>query len=189
MLFFRLFIISPLLLVLVGCVSFAKQDWQELVSADSTDLCSRNLPAGYPSYDALPLFFITSRLPDCRNDLPQFTVQRGDMIRYGRYQAAGTTSNPKPPTIAFRDENNWRNDVNSALGPSGRVIVYIHGYNSPFDETAARTDAVRRVTNFDGPVISYTWPNFETFSRYTVDEANNLWDQPYFYGELLAFAQ
>lgn len=189
MLFFRFFVLSPLIFIVAGCVSFAEQDWQEFVSADSADLCSRNLPAGYPSYDALPLFFITSRLPDCRNELPQFTVQRGDMIRYGRYQSAGTTSNPKPPTIAFRDENNWRKDVNSALGPSGRVIVYIHGYNSPFDETAARTDAVRRVTNFDGPVISYTWPNFETFSRYTVDEANNLWDQPYFYGELLALAR
>ena len=189
MLFFRFFALSPLLLILAGCVSFAKQDWREFVAVDSADLCSGNLPAGYPAYDALPLFFITSRLPDCRNDVPQFTVQRGDRIRYGRYQSAGTTSKPKPPTIAFGDENAWRADVNNALGPSGKVIIYIHGYNSPFRETAARTDAIRRVTNFDGPVISYTWPNFETFSRYTVDEANNLWDQPYFYGELLALAR
>jgi esterase/lipase superfamily enzyme len=179
----------PLILLLSGCVSFSQQNWRDFVQAGDRDLCVRDQSIDDASYQQLPIFLITSRLPDCRGASPILTKQRTDQIRYGRYKASGTRKKPGKTEMQFRQRAYWQADLEKAVGPSRRVMVFIHGYNNYFDEIAVRTQAMRQVTGFEGPIITYSWPSFQAFFRYTVDEANNLWDQPYFYGELLSLAR
>ena len=60
---------------------------------------------------ALPLFFVTSRLPDCRTEAITLTNHRGDIVRYGRFAAPreseiGGRKKFRTP-MAFQNEGDW----------------------------------------------------------------------------------
>src|SRR3546814_21045657 len=54
------------------------------ISDWSSDVCSSDLAV---DGEALPYFFATSRLPDCRTPEIELLHHRGDRIRYGRFNA------------------------------------------------------------------------------------------------------
>ena len=171
-LFRSISVLLVLLLTLSGCVSFSDESWQSFVAGCKAERW--NLSNPIPENRQ---FFVTSRLPDCRNGNPGLTIQRADEIRFGRITAARESGT----NFMFQSGNNWWSDLEASLSSNdGKLILYIHGYNNSFDEVAVRADQIASRTKFAGPIISYHWPSHESFVRYTVDETNRQWDDLYF---------
>ena len=60
------------------------------------------------------------------------------------------------------------------------ALVFIHGYNTPFDEALRRTAQLSFDLRFTGATILYSWPSEGETFKYTVDEANIEWTAPHF---------
>lgn len=173
-------------LILSACVSFSEDRWQDYAGGD---LCAIQSTMRSEQQDMLPVFFITTRLPDCRADSYSLTIQRGDRIRHGRLRAKGTSAKPKAPDFNFQSRSSWADDIAAAAqSADGKVIFYIHGYNNTFADAAIQAQQIRYHSGFAGPLISYNWPSHAKFLRYAVDEANADWDRPYLVAELLSLA-
>ena len=126
---------------------------------------------------ALPLFFVTSRLPDCRTEAITLTNHRGDMVRYGRFAAPreseiGGRKKFRTP-MAFQNEGDWWQALQAETDRrQGRVLLYVHGYRETFETTSKDAAQIARMTGFDGPVIEYSWPSQGQVLKYAVDETN-----------------
>jgi esterase/lipase superfamily enzyme len=133
---------------------------------------------GAPVDDAaLPLFFVTSRLPDCRTGDIDMLIYRGDRVRHGRFAAphdmeiGGKTRFRTP--LAFQAEDDWWRALQTETDRrEGRVLLYVHGYRETFDSTSKDTAQIARMTGFNGPVIGYSWPSQGDTFGYAVDETN-----------------
>ncbi len=64
--------------------------------------------------------------------------------------------------------------------PSDQALVFIHGFNTPFERANRITAKMAYDLNFTGPVILFSWPSLATTTRYPADEANLEWSQPDF---------
>lgn len=133
---------------------------------------------GAPVDDAaLPLFFATSRLPDCRTGDIRLLRHRGDRMRYGRFAAPhavkiGRDKILRTP-LAFQDANDWWRALQAETDRRhGRVLLYVHGYRETFQTTSKDAVQIQRMTGFDGPVIEYSWPSQGEILGYAVDETN-----------------
>lgn len=126
---------------------------------------------------ALPLFFVTSRLPDCRTEAITLTNHRGDIVRYGRFAAPreseiGGKKKFRTP-MAFQNEGDWWQALQAETDRrQGRVLLYVHGYRETFETTSKDAAQIARMTGFDGPVIEYSWPSQGQVLKYAVDETN-----------------
>ena len=67
----------------------------------------------------------------------------------------------------FREQ--FRSHVSDS--PSNDVFVFIHGYNSSFEDAARRTAQLAYDLDFDGTPAMYSWPSQASTTSYTVDEA------------------
>lgn len=126
---------------------------------------------------ALPLFFVTSRLPDCRTDHITLINHRGDRVRYGRFakpvdMEIGGKKHFRTP-MAFQDEGDWWQALQAETDrKQGRVLLYVHGYRETFETTSKDAAQIARMTGFDGPVIEYSWPSQGQVLKYATDETN-----------------
>ena len=68
------------------------------------------------------------------------------------------------------------NRVNKS--PRKDVFVFIHGYNTSFEESAQRTAQLAYDMKFPGAPIFYSWPA-ETLLRYAIAEKNVEWSLPH----------
>ncbi|MGN6690862.1 MAG: alpha/beta hydrolase [Sphingopyxis sp.] len=143
--------------------------------------------AGAPVDEAaLPLFFVTSRLPDCRADAITLLNHRGDTVRYGRFAApremniGGKKKKLRTP-MAFQNEGDWWQALQAETDRrQGRVLLYVHGYRETFETTSKDAAQIARMTGFDGPVIEYSWPSQGQVLKYAVDETNMYHDVRHF---------
>lgn len=153
-------------------------DWRSFVGHDNVDLCaqkSTNIAA-----DDLPYYVISSRLPYCGGDKIALTLQRTDKVRYGRFNMIAEGRDfPKLDVLTassqlrFEDENLWLRSVAAqAEANDGTAILYTHGYNESYFETAARIAKIQKVTQFKGPIIQFTWPSHRKILRYATDATN-----------------
>lgn len=55
--------------------------------------------------------------------------------------------------------------------PSPDVFVFVHGFNSSFEDAARRTAQLAYDLDFDGTPVLYSWPSQGSTTAYTVDEA------------------
>ena len=143
-----------------------------------------------------PIYIVATGLPDCRGASPVLTVGRGTPmpfgaptpyggpIRYGVATApvAGAKGKAKKAwALGLAEEQAWRQrlaaDVAAARGK--RVLLYVHGFNSAPDEALKRADEVSAAAGFDGPVVAFLWPSQRAVTKYTWDEENERWTQPY----------
>ncbi|WP_138481703.1 alpha/beta hydrolase [Dyadobacter bucti] len=62
-------------------------------------------------------------------------------------------------------------------GISKSALVYIHGYNTSFDDAAKRTAQMVYDLNFGGIGMFYSWPSQEKTVAYPVDSANIPWTE------------
>ena len=179
-------------LTLSGCIT--PVDYGKVRHADyvADPRCTAQ-PGAPVDEAALPLFFATSRLPDCRTGDIRLLVYRGDRVRYGRFAAprdmdvGGKTKRRTP--MAFQAEADWWQGLQAETDRrQGRVLVYVHGYRETFDSTAKDAAQIGRMTGFDGPVIAYSWPSQGDTWGYAIDETNMYHDVRNFLGFLRTLA-
>ncbi|WP_439568474.1 alpha/beta hydrolase [Sphingopyxis sp.] len=172
----RHLMVATAALTLSGCI--AAVDYGKVRHADyvADPRCTAQ-PGAVIDGDALPLFFATSRLPDCRSSDISLLRHRGDKIRYGRFavpretEVGGKTRLRTP--IAFQDSADWWTALQAETDRrQGRVLLYVHGYRETFESTSKDAAQIARMTGFDGPVIEYSWPSQGEVLSYAVDETN-----------------
>ncbi|MEY3624537.1 MAG: hypothetical protein RLZZ407_2096 [Pseudomonadota bacterium] len=140
-------------------------------------------------------FIVTSRLPDCRGDNIKLTNHRADRVRFGRFSppemikpAKGDKQLVVP--VAFQPEDAWWDGLRDAANlRNGRVLLYVHGYREKLQTTARDAVQIGTMSNFDGPIIHYSWPSQGNLLSYAVDETNMYWDQRNFRNFLTKLAR
>lgn len=143
---------------------------------------------------ALPYYVVTSRLPDCTGSAIVLTGWRSDKVRYGRFAEPETDSSSKEqrkavPLAVSAESDWWAQVARDAQAHNGRVLVYVHGYNESFRSSSASAGQIARMTNFEGPVVHYSWPSTGSVTRYAVDETNMYWDERNFRNFLSTLAK
>lgn len=164
-------------LAMGGCV-VTPVDYGKIQHSAYVEPARCTAAAGAPvDSNALPLFFITSRLPDCLTEDIRLTNHRGDKVRYGRFNAPreivleGKKSLRTP--MAFQDEGDWWQALQAETDRrQGRVLLYVHGYRETFETTSKDAAQIARMTGFDGPVIEYSWASQGDVLKYVADETN-----------------
>ena len=140
-------------------------------------------------------FIVTSRLPDCRGDNIKLTNHRADRVRFGRFSPPETIKPAKGDKqlvvpVAFQPEDAWWDGLRDAANlRNGRVLLYVHGYRETLQTTARDTVQIGAMSNFDGPIIHYSWPSQGNLLSYAVDETNMYWDQRNFRNFLTKLAR
>ena len=140
-------------------------------------------------------FIVTSRLPDCRGDTIKLTNHRADRVRFGRFSPPETIKPAKGDKqlvvpVAFQPEDAWWDGLRDAANlRNGRVLLYVHGYRETLQTTARDTVQIGAMSNFDGPIIHYSWPSQGNLLSYAVDETNMYWDQRNFRNFLTKLAR
>jgi len=59
------------------------------------------------------------------------------------------------------------------------AFVFVHGYNTTFNDAARRTAQIAYDLKFDGAPIFYSWPSQGKLLQYAVDETNVAWSTPH----------
>lgn len=139
-----------------------------------------------------PVYFVATGMPDCVADTPlSLSVLRGSFRPYGeappdpvRYGVA-TQGAPTLPVLALSSATAWqdrlRRDLQAAgNGGKGRVLLYVHGYNTTPSHALSMADQVAMAARFEGPVVAFLWPSQHTLTKYGWDEENARWTQPSF---------
>ncbi len=140
-------------------------------------------------------FIVTSRLPDCRGDTIKLTNHRADRVRFGRFSPPETIKPAKGDKqlvvpVAFQPEDAWWDGLRDAANlRNGRVLLYVHGYREKLQTTARDAVQIGAMSNFDGPIIHYSWPSQGNLLSYAVDETNMYWDQRNFRNFLTKLAR
>jgi len=68
------------------------------------------------------------------------------------------------------------------------AFVFVHGFNTTFDEAAHRTAQLAYDLRFDGAPIFYSWPSQGGLIQYSIDETNADWTVPHLKEFLVAVA-
>jgi esterase/lipase superfamily enzyme len=140
-------------------------------------------------------FIVTSRLPDCRGDTIKLTNHRADRVRFGRFSPPETIKPAKGDKqlvvpLAFQQEDAWWAGLRDAANlRKGRVLLYVHGYRETLQTTARDTVQIGAMSNFDGPIVHYSWPSQGNLLSYAVDETNMYWDERNFRNFLTKLAR
>ncbi len=140
-------------------------------------------------------FIVTSRLPDCRGDTIKLTNHRADRVRFGRFSPPETIKPAKGDKqlvvpVAFQPEDAWWDGLRDAANlRNGRVLLYVHGYRETLQTTARDAVQIGAMSNFDGPIIHYSWPSQGNLLSYAVDETNMYWDERNFRNFLTKLAR
>ena len=140
-------------------------------------------------------FIVTSRLPDCRGDNIKLTNHRADRVRFGRFSPPETIKPAKGDKqlvvpVAFQPEDAWWDGLRDTANlRNGRVLLYVHGYRETLQTTARDAVQIGAMSNFDGPIIHYSWPSQGNLLSYAVDETNMYWDQRNFRNFLTTLAR
>lgn len=120
---------------------------------------------------------------------------RGDTVRFGRFGTPlvnpGNKKNDKLSVpLSISSEAQWWRDLAKQMGAkSGRVLLYVHGFRETFVSSSKDTAQIARMTDFEGPVIQYSWPSQGKLLKYAVDETNMYWDERNFRNFLMKLAQ
>ena len=181
----RYFFILIIAFVLPSCaatVNYGKAPHAQYVANPQ---CSGESSSGGVALSDAALFLVTSRLPDCRDDMVRLTSFRADQVRYGRFDQPRASIDKRKPDIIvpmnFQAEARWWADLEAEmLKGDGRVLVYVHGYRETFLSNSRDTFQMKRLTGFAGPVIQYSWPSQGALLGYLVDETNLYWDEQNF---------
>jgi esterase/lipase superfamily enzyme len=63
--------------------------------------------------------------------------------------------------------------------PLKEGLLFIHGFNVPFDQAIRRTAQISYDLDFGGVALTYSWPSQGVLTGYTVDEENVQWSIPH----------
>ncbi|MEM6278972.1 MAG: alpha/beta hydrolase [Verrucomicrobiota bacterium] len=95
------------------------------------------------------------------------------------------SENPKKHVVILELDKMERDDFFGSVSgtaeerPKNEALVFIHGFNVPFDDAVRRTGQIAFDLDFGGVTIAYSWPSQGSLTAYTVDEANAEWSIPH----------
>jgi esterase/lipase superfamily enzyme len=80
------------------------------------------------------------------------------------------------------DRNSFVNTLRQSVANSkaSDLLLFIHGYNTSFEDAAIRTAQIAYDLQFPGQTILYSWPSEAKLPLYTADENNIDWTLPHF---------
>jgi esterase/lipase superfamily enzyme len=162
---------------------------------------SGSAAAAEPSAHTIDVFYVTDRDSDPagRED---FTGERGK-VSYGIATVAIPPNHEigrrEAPSV-FRFE--WSADERKHIALKGllpmdqaeflqqigwaveksrdrRLMVFVHGYNTPYADAARLAAQFATDLKFAGPVLLFSWPSQGSLTGYAVDETNAEWAQPH----------
>ncbi len=87
---------------------------------------------------------------------------------------------------AFNDE--VRRSVQSARGERGSVLVFVHGYNTLYEEAVYRYAQIIHDSGFSGTAILFAWPSRGKAPLYLADRDASTYSRDYFERTLLQLA-
>jgi esterase/lipase superfamily enzyme len=170
--------------------------------AQSFEAIAVRPPASVP----MRVLYVTDRKANPRSNDPKnkslFTAERSPdgSLSYGtcivtipREHVIGSLEEPLPglPEDATKHVMLYSVDPGSdtefyrlardAVSYSDRTdtFVFIHGFNTTFQDAARRTAQIAYDLKFEGAAIFYSWPSQGKASRYLVDETNATWTVPH----------
>src|SRR5260370_17055470 len=93
--------------------------------------------------------------------------------------------------VSPQDDQHFWNELSYKVERSGgkQTFVFVHGYDTSFEEAARRTAQIAYDLNFDGAPICYSWPSSGELEDYPKDETNAQWTVPHLKTFLQALAE
>lgn len=137
------------------------------------------------------VFFMTSRLPDCRHDRLKFPGVRFPELHHG---ISDPSSDPlkgwdRPDSILLTP-GDWEAVLARQMASNrGRVLVYVHGYFNDFDDALQRGAILRGLYGGKVPTVVLSWPSRNRVQSYTYDAATIDWSQDHLDALLLKLAE
>lgn len=61
--------------------------------------------------------------------------------------------------------------------PDKNAFIFVHGYNTSFEDAARRTAQMSYDLGFDGAPVFYSWPSQSSLLGYNVDQGNIKWSE------------
>ncbi len=181
--YLRIMTVASVSMLAASCITpptYDGGDWRNFVGIDR-DLCAQQSQeiVSRRSEASLPYFYISSRLPYCAGKI-RMTLQRTDKMRYGRFDIIEEGRKFEKEEVLFensdiivQESDVWAQQIaQQAALNNGRVILYTHGYNETFLETASRLARFKKIAQFNGPIIQYSWPSHRKALRYATDGTN-----------------
>jgi esterase/lipase superfamily enzyme len=176
------------------------------VSAKVAEPTKVTLDTASTNYDVVRVFYATDRqLTNSQAPIATYNGERSDSdklslgtldVSIPRDHKLGEMERPSILRFEFRedpdkhivllrvspkpDENFFQElsaKVDSSL--SKQTLVFIHGYDVPFDEAARRTAQIAYDLGFDGAPILYSWPSKGQPGAYPVDATTIYWTTPH----------
>ncbi len=142
--------------------------------------CETRAYAAAPEGEA-QFFFLSSALPDCRGDTLSLAPFRHPVLTYGSGTYGWLAPRmPSPPILAQHDKEQWLDAIAQQVASpkaGGRLIVFIHGYNTSFDEAHEMAAKIAELAGGDVPIVLLHWPSRGKPLTYAVDEATLAWAQ------------
>ncbi|UYH55785.1 alpha/beta hydrolase [Qipengyuania sp. SS22] len=129
------------------------------------------------------VFFMASNMADCRKDSLDFAIFRSDELSYGFVAPTGQGEEPWDAHRAkLLAEDQWLAALTDQIeqpGNEGRLLLYIHGYRSDFDDALDRTVTLRNLNAYSVPTVSVVWPSRKRYLSYLYDASSIAWSQGY----------
>lgn len=126
-----------------------------------------------------PLIYGTSEI-----SVPhEHEVGRVEQPSYWRFEFRNDPSRHMillPGGTEISDKDPWFRAVKERAEKGARTaFVFIHGFNTTFEEAALRTAQIGYDLRFPGAPILYSWPSKGSIAAYTADEINVQWSEPH----------
>jgi esterase/lipase superfamily enzyme len=126
-------------------------------------------------------FFLSSALPDCRTGTLALAPFRHPTLTYGSgLYGWEAPREPFPPVLVQHEREQWLAAIaQAAASPKakGRLLVFVHGYNTSFEEAHEMAARISELAGGDVPLVVLHWPSRAGALSYSVDEATISWAQ------------
>lgn len=170
----RAIILATVLVVLTACGLKIPDPAPYLAGCSTT--------AFVPAAEGDAQFFVlSSALPDCRTSTLALAPFRHPVMTYGSGVYHWATANkPLPPVLAQHTRDQWFAAIEQQVAKpkaGGRLLIFIHGYNTTFDETHEMAARVGALAGDDVPLVLLHWPSRASVLSYSIDEATIAWAQ------------
>jgi esterase/lipase superfamily enzyme len=143
-------------------------------------------PTATPNYAVVKVYYATDRAPggnDSRGATFTGEPDPSGQVHYGEVSVSiprdhriGELEGPSVWRLEFKedptkhvmlqkveaeDENTFMKGVSDRVGHSQKkeVLVFVHGFNTSFEDASRRTAQLAYDMAFDGPTILYSWPS------------------------------
>lgn len=122
--------------------------------------------------DSLQFAAVSVNVPSYRaratGDLPRPTTLRSNVLGYRPDPQKDFFVTTTIPVDSNRFVQRLSGEL--ALSRSRDLLVFVHGYNSSFEDAAVRAAQVAADINFDGAILLFSWPSAASVSAYVRDQ-------------------